>query len=726
MKSKNWLLAALLGVTMTAAACSDDSANKTKTVVDDPVVPEATYSLTCAAPVTCNLVLEANQAGQVRIQLSSLTNEEGAIPTLISKAAVTATMSGTGFTMQNDSGSGATLALETNPLGQATLKIQAGNEAGSGTITFATSEEFGGKSVVFNITVNAASIVDPPKPEDVVYNVKLSYSGTKDIKYGEVLYFAGKTCSNIVKEEMTSTEVVEVSGETDGAFGRVSTSVNDLSFDYTVKSDNTDVYAVFARGTNAGVGMAYGCTDGLGPDNKNITVTLNDAKITEVVDPDNPPGPGPIIPPGPDDPAKTLYEGTYPLTSQFNALSLLPHAETTSGSVPFNQMLLGDWIEFALKVLSNPEAAVPNILTQQLIPMLLNAEWFTKVIGSILGEGVASMLTPEVVANLFESLGGSLIIENFLNQLTSQLTWWDTATGSIDMVTNLVTNFTLRGAFDVPAGAQPDSSGNISNIRHRYLRVLYENGNFQKCYVGSTYGETADHKMICSIAISDLDENSNGAISGYFTGTFHDNTNPTVDISRHSLDLAYGRLIYGVITEFIPMITGTTDVANPPKTLGALIAHYAGAGLVKLWNEKYAESEDAKIPADKTGCPAIGAVAGKFLVQKLGNNETLGALIGMFANESTLGSLCTTGIAKLDDLIVSQLDKLSVAGESVSFESTGCNIIFDDSNPKYSRLITFGVPQVWGSTVADKRCNWNVSIATEKPVTIKGKFAAGE
>ena len=98
----------------------------------------------------------------------------------------------------------------------------------------------------------------------------------------------------------------------------------------------------------------------------------------------------------------------------------------------------------------------------------------------------------------------------------------------------------------------------------------------------------------------------------------------------------------------------------------------------------------------------------------------------MFANESTLGSLCTTGIAKLDDLIVSQLDKLSVAGESVSFESTGCNIIFDDSNPKYSRLITFGVPQVWGSTVADKRCNWNVSIATEKPVTIKGKFAAGE
>ena len=724
MKNKNWLLAALLGVTMTAAACSDDSANKTKPVVDDPVVPVATYSLTCAAPVNCNLELEANQAGQVRIQLSSLTDEEGAIPTLISKAAVTATMSGSGFTIQSDSGSGESIALETNPLGQATLKIQAGDAAGSGTITFATSEEFGSKSVVFNITVKASSIVDPPKPEDVIYNVKLSYSGQKEIKYGEVLYFADKTCDAIIKDEMTSAEVVEVTGETDGAFSRVSTSVNDLSFDYTVKSDNTNVYAVFARGTNAGIGMAFGCTDGLGPDNKSITVALKDAKVTEVIDPEDPPI---VIPPDPQDPTKVYYEGTYPLTSQFNALSLLPHAENASGgAVPFNQMLLGDWIEFALKVLSNPEAAVPDILTQQLIPMLLNADWFTKVIGSILGEGVASMLTPEVVANLFESLGGSLIIENFLNQLTSQLTWWDTATGSIDMVTNLVTSFTLRGAFDVPAGAQPDANGYINNIRHRYLRVLYENGNFEKCYVGSTYGETANHKMICSISISDLDENSNGAISGYFNAKFNDGTNPTVDISKHSLNLAYGRLIYGIITEFIPMITGTTDVANPPKTLGALIAHYAGAGLVKLWNEKYAETEDAKIAADKTGCPAIGAVAGKFLVQKLGNNETLGALIGMFANESTLGSLCKTGVDKLDGLIEAQLDKLSVAGEAVSFESNVCNLIYDDSNPKYSRLLTFGVPQTWGSTVADKRCNWDVSIATEKPVTIKGKFAAGE
>ena len=695
---KNWLLAALLGVTMTAAACSDDSANKNNKP-DIPPDQEVTYSLTCAAPVSCNLELEANQRGQVRIQLSSLEAKDGAVPNLISNAAVTASMSGSGFTIQNGNDTAASFNLQTNMLGQATLNIQAGNEAGNGTVKFVTSSEQGSKEVVFTITVKAPDVVVTPEPVDVTYSVKLNYQGSKAIKYGEVLYFAGKTCSEIVKDEMTGDEVVEVDGETDGSFSRVSTSVNDLSFDYTVKSDNTDVYAVFARGTNAGIGMAFGCTDGLGPDNKNVTVSLKDVTTAAVVDPDDPDTPHkPDIPdvPDPDNPTKKMiYEGTYPLTSQFNALSLLPHAYAASGSVPFNEMLLGDWIEFTLKVLSDPAAAAPKILTEQVLPLILNADWFTKVIGSILGDSIAGMLTPEVVANLFESLGGSLIIENFINQFTSQLTWWDTATGSVDMVRNLVTNFTLRGAFDVPAGAALDGNHNINNIRHRYLRIWYENGNFDKCYVGTDTGKTtAKRKKICSIAISDLNESSSGAVSGFFNGTFNESAE-TVDISKHSLNLAYGRLVYGVIMEFLPMITGMTDVANPPKTLGDLVAYYVGTGLVKFWNEKHTEDANALVPADKVGCIAIGAVASKFLVEKLGSNETLGMLIAMFANESTLGSLCNMGFAKLDGFIDDQLDKLSLAGDAVSFESKNCKLIYDKTHTNYTQLLSFGVPQEW-------------------------------
>ena len=735
MKNKKWLLSAVLGATLVAFGCSDDSGKKSNGE-DEPTnnEPVMTYSLTCAAPSDCNLTLNpdqtgAIQSGQVRIQLSGKSDEADAITELIKDAPVNVTVSGTGFTIQNGS---TTATLNTDFIGQAVVNVTPDAAGGNGTITFTTSEEFGSKTVTFNVTVNAPTQEEPPivePPKDHAYNIQLSYNGEKDIKYGEVLLFANGSCDEIVKNEMTSDEVADLGGEDDSMQKRVVKSVSDVSFDFTRPASDNTVYAVFARGTNSGVGVAFGCTDGLGPDNENITVSLKDSTVSVVIDPDDPDKPDIPVPEDTD----LFYGGTYALTSQFNALSLLPHApKNASGTVTFQNMLLGDWIEFALNVLSNPAKAVPNILTQQLLPLLIDAEWFRKLVASVAGDAIASMLTPELVDSLLESLGGKTIIENFLNQFTSQLTWWDTATGSIELVNQLVTNFTLRGAFDVPS-VLPDQNGNIDNIRHRYLRILYHNGNFDKCYVGQKFGETADRSsIICSIRISDIGDNesSAGSVSGSFTGKFKnidtDALTGTIDIPIHSLNLSYGRLIYGVIMEFLPMIT-KMDAATAPKTLGKLVAHYIGMGLVAFWNKQNAENPDAQLATTLTGCAAVGEVAHAFIVQKLGSNETFGTLLGMFANGATLGSLCETGVAKLDEFIDSQLDKLSVSGEAVSFESNNCNLYF--GKKKQTVVLTnFGVPRVWGSTVEDKRCNWHVSIATSDNSSsiIDGKFAAGD
>ncbi len=731
MKKKSLLLASLLGATMMCAACSDDSANESKkpTTPEPGVEKNVTYSLTCAAPTDCNLVLNANQSGQLRIQLSSLSSEQGAVPTLVSDAIITATVSGSGFSIQGDT---ATAELNTNSLGQAILNIFAGEEAGSGSVKFVTASEQGSVDVTFNITVNAApTVVDPEQPpvqpEDVTYKINLNYQGDKSIKYGEVLYFVDKSCSDIIKDEMTGEEVMEVSGEADSEYKRVATSLSALSFDFKVKSDDTTVYSVFARGTNAGLGMAFGCEDGLGPDKQSVTIALKDVKTNPVVvDPDDPHNPekpdDPIIdPPDPGNDPVVIYEGTYALTSQFDALSLLPHAEGTN--VAFKDMLMGDWIKFTLDVLADPAAAVPNIITDQLLPLILNAEWFSKFVGSVLPESIASMLTPEVVANLIKTFGLDIIIENSLKELTANLTWWDTATGSVKMVKELVENFTLRGAFDIPAGAQPDASGKISGINHRYLRVLYHNGTFNKCFAGTEFGSTVDGDLICSIGLDKLDASASGAVSGRFDATFSKNGDiGTVDIAQHNLNLAYGRLIYGVIMEFVPMIAGMSDSEQAPKTLSELIAYYLGKGVLNFWNSKH---EDAQITENLSGCAAFGTVASKFLLEKIGSDGTFGTLIQMFANASNLGSLCETGIHKLDEFIDGQLDKLSLDGSAISFTSDDCKVYYRSAT-NYSQLTNFGVPQKWGSKAEDLRCDWKVSIATSTPHVIDGKFAAGD
>ena len=734
MKKKSLLLASLLGATMMCAACSDDSANESKkpTTPEPGVEQNVTYSLTCAAPTNCNLVLNAKQSGQLRIQLSSLSSEQGAVPTLISGAIITATISGSGFSIQGDT---TTAELSTDNLGQATLNIIAGEEAGSGTVNFVAASEQGGVSVPFTITVNAAPNVQEPEqppvqPEDVTYKINLNYQGDSNIKYGEVMYFVDKSCSDIIKDEMTGEEVMDVTGEADSEYKRVATSLSALSFEYKVKADDTTVYSVFARGTNAGLGMAFGCEDGLGPDKQSVTIALKDVKAAPVVvDPDDPHNPekpdDPIIdPPDPGNDPVVIYEGTYALTSQFNALTLLPHAGGTN--VAFKDMLIGDWIEFTLNVLSNPAAAVPDIITGQLLPLILNAEWFSKFVNSVLGETIGGMLTPEVVANLFESFGLSTIIENYLNELTSQLTWWDTATGSVELLNNLITKFTLRGAFDIPAGAQPDANGTISGINHRYLRVLYHNGTFDKCYAGTVFDRTVDGNLICSIGLDKLDASASGAVSGRFDATFlKDGNIGTVDIAQHNLNLAYGRLIYGVIMEFVPMFAGMAESTDAPKTLSQLVAYYLGSGMVKFWNNKHEDAPDAQIPGTISGCDAVGEVVSKFLNEKFGSNETFGTVIKMFAQASAIASLCNMGVQKLDDFIDGQIDKLSVEGSAISFTSDDCKVYYRSAT-NYSQLTNFGVPQKWDSKAEDLRCDWKVSIATSTTHVIDGKFAAGD
>ena len=88
-----------------------------------------------------------------------------------------------------------------------------------------------------------------------------------------------------------------------------------------------------------------------------------------------------------------------------------------------------------------------------------------------------------------------------------------------------------------------------------------------------------------------------------------------------------------------------------------------------------------------------------------------------------LAGLCDQGVKALDKLINTQLDKLTVSNEKVSFTSNDCIITYtpSQSTPTVSALTSFGQKQVWGATT-DNRCKWSVSVAEGK--TVEGKFWA--
>ena len=700
----------MIGAAVMMSACADEVRDTTEEEQPEPEV--LTYSLTCASSVSCKLELETNQMGSVTVQLSS-KNAAGQI-NLVGGKPIHVQSTSSLFKMQD--GSASTYDLITDALGQTSLTIQSLDTPGTGQIFFSTDAELIQEPLIFTVVVKAPEVVPVVEPKDYNYNVKMTYEGIQTLKSAEALVYPGRSCSQIIKTGMTDAEVKDIKGYSSNKMQVVSTTVEDVSLDFTFTETDPVAYAVVGRAVNSdGKFAAYGCTDNMNRFSNEVMIELEDAQITEpIVRP-------PVIePPGPEEPEDpteltTDYSGKFELVSSFNALTLLPHADLADGGVVmFKDMQAGDWIEFALTLLSDPEGTVPDILTQQLIPLLTNAEWFRNLIAKFAGEAIASMLTPEFVDTLLETFGVKKIITDTLTNLTSEISWWNDAKGGIEIARELATNFTLHGNFNNKT-ADVDEKNMIAGIGHTYNSLLYHNGTFSKCLIGHEYGKDAKGGKICEISLATLDKDA-GSVSGAFTAEFSEiaDNSGTVTIKKHNLGLQYGKLIYAAIMQILPTIVTASD-GKPFDTLGALLEYYIGEGLVALWNKK-ATDESQKI-VDKHRCNAIGAAASNLI----GSAWPAGAAL---LNESMLAMVCTMGIQAFDKMIDNTLQNASYTSDKVAFASNECPITFVQVD-NVNKISYFGQEDYVWNGKTDKRCIWNVSLGKEDNYkTIQGKFAA--
>ena len=723
MKSKKWLFALLLGsFALTASACGDDAGGS------QDVQSELTYKLTCASPNTCTLTMEPNQDGLITVQLSSL--DKDGKTNFVPGVQITATTQSNAVSIVTDAN-----PQVTDALGQYALRIHSGSEEGLALFTFNPDPAYPALPLTFAVTVRKPEVVTP-QPAVTNYEISAIYNGTQNLNYAEVMLFEDTQCAELVTTGMTSDELKAITAPdpTLKQSKAITTTIDEVTFNISREEADFTSYAALAIAQAGGVMVAYGCNDGLSRNVPNTVIALSDAQLSE--NPDVDPGDDPTKPPiiDPDKPEPEIpeldYKGTFELTSSFNALSLLPHAETDGSFVMFKDMLVGDWIEFALDMLSDPEGTVPKLLTEQLLPLLLDAEWFSNLVGKLLGDSVAALLTPETINALFSQFGLDKIIKDTLTELTAQISWWNTATGAVEIVNNLATNFTLHGNFSNNAYSTLDANQSISGIGHNYQRLLYHNGgipiNGKDCIVGQAFEDLKDGSTICSISLTDIE--GGGVIRGAFTANFSDideyGAGATVNIQKHALDLAYGRLIYGVLMNVLPEVLGNDKL----DSLGGVLEHYIGMGLLALWNKNHPDQQIT----DKTSCAAIGEVASGYLNELLGSNESIATIIAMFANGSTIGALCTKGIEAFDGMIETQLDKLSVSTDKVNFSSDPCQVSYvTDKSGHPTKIAEFGQEHPWGSTATDNRCIWNVSIVsgtddagTPETMTIKGRFHA--
>ena len=715
---KTWLLALLVGFSALSVSCSDDAGDESNRGEQDQNQGNATYALTCVNP-DCKMSLEQGKTGIVIMKLAMTVGTDA--PVAVSGANISVAKTDSLVKLQAQDSTSVELVSDTS--GMVTLLVTADAEKeGVEALTFASKNDgISFEPVKFEVTVVKATVAEPDNPNpggdkpgedgkkttiDVDYKGKLTYAGEIEaFSNGEVFLLEGKTCAQVAPSGMSATEIGNIKASELSAKADSNVLTHEYGIKVTEIEEDIKTYAAVARVKTNDVFAAYGCTDGVMRDNVEFTVALEDA-FNDVT-------------PDPDPETTVRYDGNYRLRSQFNALTLLPHAAKVDGKpVLFKDMLAGDWIEFALNFLSNPEKEITSIISDQLVPLLLQGDWLKKLLTQLGLGGVADTITPELLQSLIKTFGINTIIENLLKELTGQLPWWGTATDAVEMVKDLATNFTLDGEFVINTPAL-DEKGMIAGIGHSYDALLYNNAAFDKCYVGSDSNEkTADGKTICRIPLSSLDTNS--SVRGTFTASFPaaDGALPTKsDIAPHTLQLAYGKLIYATLLQTIPMFIKPEDGAEVPKTLGRVLEYYIGYGLKTLWNKDEAHKDNL---VTKSYCGGISEYAMKLLEEKA---QSVQKVIAGLGGEVLLAGLCDQGVKALDKLINTQLDKLTVSNEKVSFTSNDCIITYtpSQSTPTVSALTSFGQKQVWGATT-DNRCKWSVSVAEGK--TVEGKFWA--
>lgn len=716
---KTWLLALLVGFSALSVSCSDDAGDESNRGEQDQNQGNATYALTCVNP-DCKMSLEQGKTGIVIMKLAKTVGTEAPV----AASGVNISVAKTDSLVKLQAQDSTSVELVSDTSGMVTLLVTADAEKeGVEALTFASKNDgISFEPVKFEVTVVKATVAEPDNPNpggdkpgedgkktsiDVDYKGKLTYAGEiEEFSNGEVFLLEGKTCAQVAPSGMSATEIGNIKASELSAKADSDVLTHEYGIKVTEIEEDIKTYAAVARVKTNDVFAAYGCTDGVMRDNVEFTVALEDAFND-------------VTPPTPDPETTVRYDGNYRLRSQFNALTLLPHADKVDGKpVLFKDMLAGDWIEFALNFLSNPEKEITSIISDQLVPLLLQGDWLKKLLTQLGLGGVADTITPKLLQSLIKTFGINTIIENLLKELTGQLPWWGTATDAVEMVKDLATNFTLDGKFVINTPAL-DEKGMIAGIVHSYDALLYNNAAFDKCYVDSDSNEkTADGKTICSIPLASLDTNS--SVRGTFTASFPaaDGALPTKsDIAPHTLQLAYGKLIYATLLQTIPMFIKPEDGAEVPKTLGRVLEYYIGYGLKTLWNKDEAHKDNL---VTKSYCAGISEYAMKLLEEKAPSVQKVIAGVG---GEVLLTAFCGKGVEALDKLIDTQLDKLTVSNEKVSFTSQDCIITYtpSQSTPTVSALTSFGQKQVWGATT-DNRCTWRVSVADGK--TVEGKFWA--
>ena len=736
MKKKAWLFSMLLSAAVFSAACSDDAGKNKQEELPPPPPSTLSYFISCNSPADCRLDLETEQDAIVSVLYTSI-DEQSFNASMVSNAVLNASRTGTVFTMENVEDS--TVSVLSDDNGVATVRIHTGAEAGTGSIIFTTAEE--GQTAdpaTFTITVKKAAPVPVVVPEDkdFEYHVTMTYQGEKALVLAESMLFPGQTCADIVRENMESDDVADIEAAGDKYVNLIPLSgitIDKAAFDYKLTEEEKTTYAVVGRVQGDEGYAAYGCTDGLNRDNRNVVVNLGDTYVPEVIvkpDPPQKPEKPEPLPPDPVEPPVMDYSGNFTLTSSFNALSLLPHAVVEEGKAPlFKDMLAGDWIEFVLNFLSDPEKEITNVLTQQLIPLLLDADWFKSLLEKMGASAIVALLDSGAldIDQLMETFGIKKIISDYLEQITGQLVWWDTATGSVKIANEIATNFTMHGSF-VMAGKELNEQSMLLRNKHSYNSLLYHNGNFDKCLIGNKFAADVDKKLICEIGLDSLDS---GAIKGDFDATFSEivDGKATVDIAKHNLTLAYGKLIYAALMQILPLVAQPAEGVKL-NTIGDVLAYYIGMGLVSIYNKKHEDSPIEK----KYGCDAVGEVTVSLVKDNLLNSDKLPDFIkkilsslSIILQPSIVSLACTAGTSALNNFVNSQLDKLSVSSDKVAFSSDDCNLNLVMVGEYPASISSFGMDSYdWGSKV-DKRCKWKVSIQANEESeakTIDGKFYA--
>lgn len=714
MKKQSWLMALMMGaVALSAAACNDDTSNSdtnTNTGVHN-------YTMTCSHG-GCTVELYAlddigdcvqNRACRATVGITLMDQQNATQSVAVNGVSVSVAQMGSGFSVTQADGSalGAGAQIVTDSNGQINLSVAA-LTPGNGYLTFTLPAEYGGKSINFNIKVIQPDVVNV---YDILANA--SYMGERTLERGFATLIANKTCAELIankpEEEVTNLDVNRISMGGRTQMMTFTNRVGSSTFEGVVES--SDKYAVFVSSNDYTI---WGCDDNLDASKKVASVMMKDALIDGIVDPGE---------------TKANYYGKYTLTSSFNALSLLPHAAKTdpSETVLFANMLVGDWVDFALDFLANPTAGLSNVLLHQLLPLLLNSEWLQAFAAKF-----NINLDADTINALITTFQADKALENVLNGFVQNLgDWYSSTTSVVSIVRDFATQFTLNGALLVNS-PELDETSSLPNVIHTYDSVLINVGQWANvCQVigGSPYGKTVDNSgNICKIGLTSLD--SGGVLQGKISKIVIDEENGLASIQPHSVNIAYGKLILGVLLKVLPVFV--TDMGmNPPQTLGGVLEYFIGKGAAAYWNNREAKRcEDAIANGEESctpdnvdpngGCSTIGSVLAKAI------NISIGSTL--------VASVCTTGVNALDGVINGQLDRLATSGDIIRFSSDNCMLYYTNNK---AQLASFGYvsdeAKWWGSSL-DLRCDWNLKIGESATCVsegeevdkncIKGKFFA--